>query len=88
MKKKKTKKTFQQIIFHILVSFELNVEITVLGPLSVTSKKLPNAYKSSPKLISIEKSKILTPLHKLPNNVGDLGKIIVARGFKMLPKVQ
>ena len=25
---------------------------------------------------------------KLPKNVGDLGKSIVAKGFKMLPKVQ
>ena len=25
---------------------------------------------------------------KLPKNVGDLGKLIVARGFKKLPKVQ
>ena len=25
---------------------------------------------------------------KMPKNVGDLGKIIVAKGFKKLPKVQ
>ena len=31
---------------------------------------------------------ILTPLQKLPRNVGDLGKIIVAKGFEWLPKVQ
>ena len=31
---------------------------------------------------------ILTPLQKLPNNVGDLGKIIVATSFEWLPKVQ
>ena len=31
---------------------------------------------------------ILTPLQKLPNNVGKLGKIIVATGFERLPKVQ
>ena len=31
---------------------------------------------------------ILTPLQKLPNNVGDLGKIIVATGFENLTKVQ
>ena len=29
---------------------------------------------------------ILTPLQKLPENVGDLGKLIVAKGFKNLPK--
>ena len=39
-------------------------------------------------MISLEKWKILTPLQKLPNNVGDLGKIIVATGFEWLPKVQ
>ena len=31
---------------------------------------------------------ILTPLQKFPNNVGDLGKIIVATGCEWLPKVQ
>ena len=30
---------------------------------------------------------ILAPLQKLPNNVGDVGKIIVATGFERLPKV-
>ena len=39
-------------------------------------------------MISLEKSKILTPLQKLPKNEGDLSNIIVARGFKKLPKVQ
>ena len=39
-------------------------------------------------MISLEKWKILTPLQKLPKNVGDLDKLIVAKGFKKLPKVQ
>ena len=39
-------------------------------------------------MISREKLKILTPLQKLPKNVGDLGKLIVAIGFEKLPKVQ
>ena len=30
----------------------------------------------------------LTPLQKLPKNVGDLGKFIVSKGFKKWPKVQ
>ena len=30
----------------------------------------------------------LTPLQKLSKNVTDLGKLIVAKGFKKLPKVQ
>ena len=32
-------------------------------------------------MISLEKWMILTPLQKLPKNVGDLGKLIVAKGF-------
>ena len=38
-------------------------------------------------MISLEKLKILTPLQKLPKNVRDFGKLIVAKGFKELPKV-
>ena len=41
-------------------------------PTSVTSKKSPNVYKSFPKMIFLEK-------FKLPKNVGDLGKLIVAK---------
>jgi len=39
-------------------------------------------------MISLEKLMILTPLQNLPKNVGDLGKLIVAKGFKKMPKVQ
>ena len=49
---------------------------------------MPNVYKSCPKMTSLEKLKILTPLQKLPKNVGDLGKLIAAKGFEKLPKVQ
>ena len=59
-----------------------------MGQTCVTRKKSPNVYKSYPKMISLEKWKILTPLQKLPKNVGDLSKLIVAKGFKKLPKVQ
>ena len=31
---------------------------------------------------------MLAPVQKLPNNVGDLGRIIVATSFEWLPKVQ
>ena len=31
---------------------------------------------------------ILTSLQKLPKNVGNLGKLVAAKGFKKLPKVQ
>ena len=39
-------------------------------------------------MISLGKEQILTPLQELPKNVGDLGKLIVAKGFKKLPKVE
>ena len=34
-------------------------------------------------MISLEKSMILTPFLKLPKNVGDLGKFIVAKALKV-----
>ena len=39
-------------------------------------------------MISLEKWMILTNLQKLPNNVGKLGKIILATGIEWFPKVQ
>ena len=40
-------------------------------------------------MISLEeKLMILTTLQKFPKNVGDLGKLIIAKGFEKLPKVQ
>ena len=51
-------------------------------------KSCPNVYKICPKMISMVKLNILTPLQKMPKNVGDLGKLIVAKGFEKLPKVQ
>ena len=39
-------------------------------------------------MISLEKLKILTLFQKLNKNVGNLGKLIVAKGFPKLPKVQ
>ena len=45
-----------------------------IGP-SVTRKKSPNIYKSCPKMISLEKWYILTPLQKLPKNLGRFGQI-------------
>ena len=39
-------------------------------------------------MISLKKLQILTPLQKLPKNVGDLGKLIVAKISEKLPKVQ
>ena len=39
-------------------------------------------------MIQLKKIKDLTPLQKLAMNVGDSGKLIVAKGFGKLPKVQ
>ena len=39
-------------------------------------------------MISLVKLKILTPLQKLPKNVRELGKLIVAKGFEKFPKIQ
>ena len=39
-------------------------------------------------MISLVKLKTCTPSQKLPKNVEDLGQLIVAKGFKKLPKVQ
>ena len=58
------------------------------GSISVTRKNPLNVYKSCPKIISLEKWKILTPLQKLPKYVGNLAKLIVANSFEKLPKVQ
>ena len=59
-----------------------------LNSCSVTRKNSPNVNKSCPKMKSLEKRMILTPLLKLPNNEGDLDKIIVSTGFECLPKKQ
>ena len=37
-------------------------------------------------MISLEKWYILPPLQKMPKNVGDLSKLIIAKDFKKLPK--
>ena len=55
---------------------------------AVWPKKSPNVDKSCQKMVSLEKWMILTPLQKLPKNVGDLDKLIIAKGFKKLPEVQ
>ena len=39
-------------------------------------------------MISLEKLQILAPLQKLRKNMGHLGKLIAAKCFKNLPKVQ
>ena len=51
-------------------------------------KKCQMSVKVAQKWFHKIKFKILTPLQKLPKNVGDLGKLIGAKGFEKLPKVQ
>ena len=55
------------------------------GPGQCDQIKIAKVYKMFPKLISIDKWFFGT-FTKLPKNVGDLGKIIVAKGFEWLPK--
>ena len=78
----------EELVFVLTTASSLYLQRDYWLESSVTSKKLPNVSKSCPNMISLEKLKILTPLQKLPKNVGDLGKIIVAKGFEKLPKVQ
>ena len=54
---------------------------------SVTSKSRQMSIKVAQNDFT-RKWMILTPLQKLPNTVGNLGKTIVATGFEKLPKVQ
>ena len=79
---------FVFLFLHSL-NFAINLKKHSLESLqAVWPEKLPNVYKSCLKIISVEKWYILTPKQKMPKNVGDLDKIIVAKGFKRLPKVQ
>ena len=56
--------------------FEHEIYVSQISVSSVTSKKSPNVCKSCPKMVSLEKLKILTPLQKLPKNIEYLGKLI------------
>ena len=71
-----------------LNSESYNIRIPLWTRTSVTREKSPNVYKSCPKRISLENLKILAQTQKLPKTVGDLSKLIVAKGFKKLPKVK
>ena len=37
-------------------------------------------------MISLENERFTTPLPKMPKNVGDFGKLSVAKGFEKLPE--
>ena len=79
------KNTFQKLFLNNQVT---SITTLVLLTSQCDQKKSPNVYKSCPKMLSLEKWLILTPLQKLPKNVGYLGKLFVAKGFKKFPKVQ
>ena len=51
-------------------------------------KKVANYLLKLPKNDFTRKLKFFDTFTKLPKSVGDLGKIIVAKGFEKLPKVQ
>ena len=66
----------------------LVLKATALPTEQCDQKKSPNVYKKLPKNDFMRKMIDFNTLQKLPKNVGDLGKFIVAKGFKKLPKVQ
>ena len=53
-------------------------------------EKIAKCLKVAQKMISLEKliKGILTPLQKLPKNVGNVGKLNVAKGLNKLHKVK
>ena len=48
-------------------------------------KNLQMSKKAAQKWFHQKNDRFLTPLQKMPKNVGDLCKLIVAKGFKKLP---
>ena len=84
---KRTKNVNLIYLKSLLLSRWVNICIFSLA-ISVTRKNIAKFYKSWSKMISLEKWYILTHLQKLPKNVGDLGKLIAAKGFEKLPKLQ
>ena len=82
------KTTFDKVQVHDNDAYKCYYDRDFMRPFyltqCVTSKNLPNVYKSCPKI----KWKILTPLQKIAWKCGQFGKIIFATGFEKLPKVQ
>ena len=60
----------------------------LFGSKQCDQKKSPNVYKKLPKKDFTRKMIDFDTFTKLPKNVGDLDKLIVAKGFKNLPKVK
>ena len=76
---------YSTLVLKLPVRTPLNVLGTFRNLFQCDQKKSPCVYKSCPKKISLDKLNIFTPLQKLPENEG---KLIVAKGFTKLPKVQ
>ena len=67
----------------------MNTKLLFLWTLQASvTRKIAKCLKKLRKNDFTKKWYILTPLQKLPRNVRDLGKLIAAKGFKKLPKVQ
>ena len=58
-----------------------NNKKTQVIPRQCDQRKIAKVLKSCPKMISLEKLKILAPTQKLPKTVGDLGKLSVAKSI-------
>ena len=87
MKIKKKLSHFQhERAFYVSIDDQIITSMSTTG--SVTRKKSPNVYKSCPKMIFTIKIKDFDTFTELSKNVGVWAKLIVAKGFKNLPKVQ
>ena len=78
------KSIFKYIEVHTTNSERLTWMIFTLY--SVTSKKLPNVYKSCPKMIFLENWEISTPLKKLSNMWTIWAKSLLPQALKSCPK--
>ena len=74
--------------FGILYLFHFFLFTSIHVTSSVTRKISPNFYKSCPKMISLKNDKFLHHYKNCLTMWGDLGKLIVGKGCKKLPKVQ
>ena len=73
--------------YPMTVEMQLSVGIAHVSD-AVWPEKIAKCLKKLPKNYFTRKMIDLSPSQKLPKSVGDLGKLIVAKVFKNLPKVQ
>ena len=75
--------------FGILIVFKVSIvfgNLSVFDVNSATRKNPQMSIKVAQNRLT-KKFNVLTPLQKLPKNVGDLGKLIIAKGFEKLTKL-